>query len=351
VRCAEPNLNPAIRAALYAPTSGVINPYEACFALIENALHNGLRLCTESPVRAIHPADGHFQVYTDSDIYHTRCIVNAAGLYADEIAAMVGARTFAITPRKGEEYLLDKRLAGFVKHTIFPCPTPVSKGILIIPTFDGTLMVGPTASDTCKEDLSTTQMGAQEVFAAIKHLAPGISERDCIAEFAGVRAVSNTDDFIIEPTAQKGFINVAGIQSPGLTAAPAIACLVVDILRDEGLCLELNEAFVPTLPQHPHFNMLPLDEQMRLVQQDPRYSHVVCRCEQVYERDVLSAIERGARSLDGIKFRTRAGMGRCQGSFCAIRCMQLLADAAGIPFTQITKRGAGSWLVCQRGET
>ena len=262
---------------------------------------------------------------------------------------MAGVRTFTIHPRKGEEYLLDKRLQGFVKRVIFPCPTPVSKGILVIPTFDGTIMVGPTAEDVeDKTDLTTSTAGAEAVFAQVSRLAPGISPRDCIAEFAGLRAAADGDDFIIGPTAKKGFINVAGIQSPGLTAAPAIAEMIVEILRDEGLALAANDAFEPTLPNLVHFAALSTDEQIALAAADRRYGRLACRCEWVTEGEVVAAIGRGARSLDGIKFRTRAGMGRCQGGFCTARCMQLLAGERSTPMTAVTKRGGDSWLVLDR---
>lgn len=349
IRREEPDLSEAVVAALYAPTTGVVNPYEACYALLESARRNGLELHLESQVRALESSDHVISIHTERALIHSRFAINCAGLYADHIAQMAGVQTFTILPRKGEEYLLDKRLAGMVKRVIFPCPTPVSKGILVIPTFDGTIMVGPTAHDTLdRADLATTASGAEEVFTAVKTLVPGISERDCIAEFAGLRAAASGDDFIIGPTARKGFINVAGIQSPGLTAAPAIAVMVAEILRAEGLAMTLNEAFEPCIPQRQRFMSLPLDQQARLAESDPSWAHVVCRCEGVTEREIIDAVHDGARTLDGLKFRTRAGMGRCQGGFCAWRCMQLLSRELGLPLTAITKRGAGSWLVQER---
>jgi glycerol-3-phosphate dehydrogenase len=347
----EPNLTPEVIAALYAPTCGVVNPYEACFALIESARRNGLEISLENPVLGISAADNALAVQTARDLFHTRFVINAAGLHADTIAQMAGVGTFTIQPRKGEEYLLDKRLVGLVKHVIFPCPTPTSKGILVTPTYDGTLMVGPTAHTVDdKENVTTTMAGSEEVFEGARRLVPGISERDCIAQFAGLRAVAESEDFVIGPTALKGFINVAGIQSPGLTAAPAIAGMVVDILRDEGLTLNAKAAFEPGIPQPVHFASLPTGEQIRLGDEDPRYARVVCRCEQVTEREIIDALHRGARTLDGIKFRTRAGMGRCQGGFCTWRCMELLAHELGIPITQVTKRGGDSWIIRDREE-
>lgn len=349
VRQAEPALSEAVVAAVYAPTTAVINPYEACFGLAESAVNNGVTLLTNCCVQALTQSATGWAVHTTQGALPARFVLNAAGLYADVIAELAGVRTFTIQPRKGEEYLLDKRLKGFVKHVIFPCPTPVSKGILLIPTFDGTLMVGPTAEYIAdKADRTTTLAGSAAIFTAVQRLAPGLSERDCIAEFAGVRAAAEGDDFIIGPTAKRGFINVAGIQSPGLTAAPAIAELVVELLRDEGLALVPKADFVPGLPHALHFATLPTAEQIALAAHDVRYGRIVCRCEIVTEGEVSAAIQRGARTLDGIKFRTRAGMGRCQGGFCTARCMEILARELAIPMTAVTKRGGDSWLLLDR---
>ncbi len=352
IRQEEPALTEEVIGALYAPTAGVINPYEACFALIENAILNGLEISVESPVTALETAeDETWTVTTPGRRIHTRFVLNVAGVYADRIAAMAGVQTFSIQARKGEEYLLDKRLKGLVKRIIFPCPTPVSKGILVIPTVDGTLMVGPTAHVVeDKEDLTTSTAGADEVFASVKRTVPGIGERDCIAEFAGLRAAADGEDFIIGATARKGFINAAGIQSPGLTAAPAIAEMMVDILRDEGLDLIPRGSFEPSSPDRVLIANMSMDELIRLGKEDPRYGRVVCRCELVSEREVLDAIDRGARTLDGIKFRTRAGMGRCQGGFCSARCMELLSRELQMPMVAITKRGGDSWIVLERDQ-
>ena len=349
VRTEEPNVAGSILAALHAPTTGVINPYEACFALIENACLNGLTLITDATVQTLTVDDDGWRVQTTRGVLHSRFVLNAAGIQADQIAALAGVATFTLTARKGEEYLLDRRLAGIVRRVIFPCPTPVSKGILVIPTYDGTIMVGPTATLVeDREDLTTSAAGSEGVFNAVRRVVPGISERDCIAEFAGIRAVSDSEDFVIGPTAARGFINVAGIQSPGLTAAPAIATLVADILRDEGLALRPNPTFVPAVPRPVHFASLTTAEQMALVERDRRYGRIVCRCECVTEGEVLDAIDRGATTLDGLKFRTRAGMGRCQGGFCTSRCLELLARAQEKSLSEITKRGGKSWIVCER---
>lgn len=347
----EPNVADDVVAGLFAPTSAVINPYEACFALLEAARQNGLEVALNQQVTAVYPAQDHLVISTANAEFEADFVLNAAGLFADEVATMAGAGTFTIRPRKGEEFLLDKRLEGIVRHIIFPCPTPISKGILVIPTFDGTIMVGPTAQDALsKDDLSTTASGEREVFAGAQRLVPGIQARDCIAQFAGLRAAADGKDFIIGTTKVRGFINVAGIQSPGLTAAPAIAERVCDILRDEGLTLRPKDRDVSLPPARPRFARLALTEQTRLSAEDPRYSHIICRCEGVSEREIVDAIHRGAQTLDGIKFRTRAGMGRCQGAFCGWRCMGLIAQETQRPMHSVTKRGDASWLVCDRSD-
>lgn len=347
----EPHVSPDVYGGLFAPTAGVINPYEACFAFIGNAEKNGLELSLANPVEEIIKADDGFRVVTKERVIKTRYIINAAGLFADKVAAMAGDDSLQINPRKGEEYILDKRLEGFVKRLLFPCPTPNSKGILVIPTYDGTLMVGPTAHPTQdKEDLTTTHIGSDEVFGFVRRMVPGISERDCIAQFAGLRAAEQGNDFVIGPSVVDGLINVAGIQSPGLTAAPAIAETVIDTLGELGLMLTKKEHFETSYAAPVRFGQLPRTEQRRLVEENPRYSKVVCRCEYVTEGEIVDAIRAGARTLDGIKFRTRAGMGRCQGGFCSWRCMELLSEELNVPMEEITKRGGDSWLVCDYEE-
>jgi len=351
VRKEEPNLSPDIVAALYAPTSGVVNPYEACMRMAHHARLNGVEFSLETLVTGIRSEDEVLIVETSKGVLRTRFVINAAGVHADEVAAMAGVGDFTLRIRKGEEYLLDKRLEGIVKRVIFPCPSKFTKGILVIPTVEGTIMVGPTSHFvTSKEDLTTTPQGFQEVFQAVRSLVPAISERDCIAQFAGLRAVAPSEDFIIGTTALRGFINVAGIQSPGLTAAPAIALRVADILVEEGLDLIPKDDYVAKLPPRIRFAELSRDEQRRLIEKDPRYGRIVCRCEHVTEGEIIDAIRAGARTLDGLKFRTRAGMGRCQGGFCTARCMELLARELEIPLNEVTKGGQASWIAVKATE-
>lgn len=359
VLAAEPALNPELVGAVHAPTTGVINPYEACFGLAESAVANGVTLRTDCPVLGLTPLaatgaanDGEegWAVETPHGVIRTRFVLNAAGVSSDAVAALAGVGDFTIHARKGEEYLLDKRLAGLVRRVIYPCPSPTSKGTLVIPTYDGTIMIGPTADEVeDRDDLTTSSAGAERILDAARRLVPGISERDVIAEFAGMRAVLDDEDFLIGPTAAPGFLNVAGIQSPGLTAAPAIAGHVAGLLADLGLELDPHGE-PPRIAPPVRFARLDDDEQAALAAAEPAYRRILCRCEFVTEGEVRDAVHRGARTLDGLKFRTRVGMGRCQGGFCTDRCLEVLSSELDVPYASLTKRGGGSWLVLDRDD-
>lgn len=345
LRREEPNLSRHLLGALYAPSAGVINPYEFAFALVECARRNGVELRVDSPVLGIDPIGDRLAVRVPGETLEARFVLNATGVASDLVARMVGADDFEIRPRKGEEYMLDKRLMGLVRRLVFPLPTKTTKGTLIIPTFDGTIMVGPTAEDVQdREDVATTARGAEAVFAAVRTLCPAIDPRDAITAFAGLRAVSSTNDFVIGPSRVKGFIHVAGIQSPGLTAAPAIAAHVEELLAKEGLELSPREDHQPRVSGPTRFARLPPERQEALAAADPRFARVVCRCELVTEAEIHEAIDHGAVTLDGLKFRCRAGMGRCQGGFCTSRSMEILAARLGKPLHEVTKRGGGSWI-------
>jgi glycerol-3-phosphate dehydrogenase len=350
----EPNLNPEIIAALYAPTAGIISPYRLVYDLAENAVKNGVQVFTGHKVIGISKAVGNLRLNVSvsnqrnsEQIFESRFVINAAGLYADEISAMVEVNDFKITPRKGEEYLLDKKLAHLTNHLIFPLPTPTSKGILVIKTSDGNPMVGPTAEDQAdKEDKSTTEAGMKKVLENVQRIVPKISKDYIIAYFAGLRPVSGKDFIIRHEDKVPGFINVAGIQSPGLTAAPAIALLVAKILKQNGLALKKKVLFFhkhrkPSV----HLFAMPVEKAKALTKKDPAYGDIICRCEMVSAKEIRDAIKRGAKTLDGIKFRTRCQAGRCHGGFCTTRAMKILADELKVPLTKITKRGKGSEIV------
>jgi len=351
ILAAEPNLTPGVVAGVWAPTTAVINPYEACFGLAAAAAAAGVVVLTDTPVMQLRQLTDGWQLDTPHDTLSARFVLNAAGVHATDVAQLAGLPGYRTRARKGEEYLLDKRLQGLVTRVIYPCPSATSKGTLVIPTYDGTIMIGPTAEMVDDpDDTSTTSAGAERVLAAARRLVPGISERDVIAEFAGVRAVLDDEDFRIGPTEAPGLFDVAGIQSPGLTAAPAIAELVVHQLRDAGLELRPRHDPLPTVAPPLRTARLSVLEHRRLADADPRAAHVVCRCELVTEAEIHDAIVHGARTLDGLKFRTRAGMGRCQGGFCSTRCMEQLANELQVPMTAVTKRGGASWLVVDRHE-
>lgn len=342
----EPNLNHDIIAALYAPTAGIISPYRLTYDMAENATYNGVKIITSSKVTSIYKEQNTFEIKSTQGIYHTHHIINAAGLFSDEVSAMVGVLDFKISPRKGEEYLLDKKKENITNHLIFPLPSEKSKGILVIKTSDGNPMVGPTAEEIdYKEDLSTSYEGFNQVFSSVQKMVPSINKSDIIAYFAGLRPSAGVDFIIRHEDSVPGFINVAGIQSPGLTAAPAIALMVYDILKDNGLNFAKNKSFYAYREKTTHLFDVPISKTKKLVKEDPEYGDIVCRCEMVSVKEIKEAIKRGARTLDGIKFRTRAQAGRCHGGFCTNRIIKIMAKELGVPVYNITKRGPGSEII------
>jgi len=347
----EPKLSGDVVGGLWAPTGGIIEPYRFVFALVGNARRNGVSLFTDWKVAGARRADGHWQLVSEQgETHEARRVVNAAGLYADEVSAMFGAEEFRIVPRKGEEFLLEKNAAGFPSHVIFPVPARNSKGVLVIPTVEGTMMVGPTAEEIeAKDDTGTTPGNLDRVFSLAGRMVPAISKKDVITSFAGLRPTLPGDDFYIALSKKApNFVQVAGIQSPGLTAAPAIAEYVRDLLKEDGLELAEKKDFVPTIERSPKVIELSFPELDELVRREPAYAHIVCRCESVSEAEVVEAIRKGHVTLDGVKFYTRAGMGRCQGGFCTYRLLSIIARETGIPVDEITKRGKGSPVVMGR---
>ncbi|MDO8748586.1 MAG: NAD(P)/FAD-dependent oxidoreductase [Candidatus Omnitrophota bacterium] len=342
----EPNLNPEVRAALFAPTAGIISPYRLVYALCENAIKNGAEIYTNTKVENIARQEEYFEINTSRKSFRAKYVINAAGLFADEISRMAGISDFQIRPRKGEEFILDKKKENLTRHLIFPLPSKTSKGVLVIKTADGNPMIGPTAEDIeDKEDLSTSEEGLKKVITLSQRLVPAINESDIIAYFSGLRPVAG-DDFIIRSEDQvPGFINVAGIQSPGLTSAPAIALMVRDMLKAHGLKLKKKRIFKSPRKKSIHLFKIPLTAAKKLIKKDAAYGDIVCRCEMVSAQEIKQAIVEGARTMDGIKFRTRAQAGRCHGSFCATRLMKILAEEIKIPLTALTKRGLGSEMV------
>ncbi|MDI6870806.1 MAG: NAD(P)/FAD-dependent oxidoreductase [Bacillota bacterium] len=346
----EPNLAKEVLRALHAPTAGVVSPYELALALVENAVTNGVELRLESPVEGLRPAGKRLEVATPGESYFARLVVNAAGLGAEGVARMVGDETVALRPRRGEEYLLDKVYGSLVTRTIFPTAAGYSKGILVIPTAEGNLMLGPTdVPDSGFEDLFTTAEGYAAIAAATRRLVPSLPGPEAvIASFAGLRATSATGDFVIGPSPTcPQLIHAAGIDSPGLTAAPAIAEEILFHAQAAGLKLQKKREWRRGRPAPVRFRELDDKARAALAAADPAYRHVVCRCELVTEAEIVEAVRQGARTLDGVKLRTRAGMGRCQGGFCTTKVMAILARELDLPYTALTKRGLGSEIVVE----
>jgi glycerol-3-phosphate dehydrogenase len=347
----EPKLNPDVVGGLHAPSGGVIEPYRFVFSLIESAKKNGVELRTRFKVVKAEKKKDHFLIHSENgESLRVRYLVNAAGLYADEVSAIFNAEDLQIRPLKGQEYLLDRNAAGLPGKVIFPVPSKVSKGILVIPTPEGTCMVGPTAIEPLdKEDLSTTRSNFETIFHSARRLIPKISERDIITAFAGLRPTLEGNDFYIAISdMQPELIQVAGIQSPGLTAAPAIGEYVKDLLKTAGLVLTERPDFDPFIEEVPRIRKLSPYEADALVQKEPAYGEIVCRCESVSEAEIVAAIRRGHTTMDGIKFYTRAQMGRCQGGFCSYKILKILQRETGMSIEEISKRGPGSRIITGR---
>jgi glycerol-3-phosphate dehydrogenase len=342
----EPGVNRDAVGGLFAPGGGIIEPYRFVFALTECARQNGVDIRTDFEVKSAAPRRGYWSITARSgDCVRARYAINAAGLYADAVSSIFGAEKFKILPRKGEEYLLDRTSAAYPNHVLFPVPAKNSKGVLVIPTPEGTTMVGPTAEDTIdKDDVSTTRNNLERIFNEAKHLVPAVSRRDIITSFAGLRPAIEGNNFYIDISRKaKRFIQVAGIQSPGLTASPAIAEYVKDLLKKAGLRLVEKNRFDPHVSAAVTARGSSPQEMAGLIGRDPRYGNIVCRCETVSEAEIVEAIHKGHLTLDGIKFYTRAGMGRCQGGFCSYKIMKIIARETGMDIKAITKRGGGSY--------
>ncbi|MBN1759748.1 MAG: NAD(P)/FAD-dependent oxidoreductase [Chitinispirillaceae bacterium] len=351
IRDLEPGINPDAAGGLYAPGGGIIEPYRFVFALVENAVVNGCTAATGFEVVKAVRDDSLFRITAhDGRSVTCRYAINAAGLHADMVSSLFGAESFSIVPRKGEEYLLDRGAAAFPNHVLFPVPARNSKGILVIPTVEGTTMVGPTAVEVDgKEDLATSSENLERVFTQAKHMMPSVSRRDIITSFAGIRpALAGGDFFIAVSDKVPDLIQVAGIQSPGLTAAPAIGEYVKDLLKVCGCPFIEKQHFEPTLPKVTAIRDLPPASMDRLIETDRGYGEIVCRCETVSEAQIVEAIRKGHTTLDGIKFYTRSGMGRCQGGFCTSKILRILASETGKPVTEFTKRGNGSHLISEQ---
>ncbi|ACL69567.1 NAD(P)/FAD-dependent oxidoreductase [Halothermothrix orenii] len=357
----EPNLNPEAMYALYAPTAGIISPHQFTIALADSAALNGVKVMLLTEARNIKTENGMITgVETNRGFIAAKVVINAAGVYAGNIASLAGDSSISITPRKGEYHLLDKEWGDKVNHVLFPIPSTVSKGILVTPTVHGNLLIGPNSYNVeDPEDVSTTTSGLDEVYNGARRLVPSINRRDVIASFAGLRAAASGEDFIIGSSSHiKGLIHAAGIQSPGLSSAPAIAEKVEEIFKDiaDEFSLEISykDDFKETLPEYPCFSekleKSHEQEWNNLVRENPDFGEIVCRCERVTKGEIIAAIHRPvpALSLDAIKRRTRAGMGRCQGGFCGHRVLEILSEELNISPLEVTKKGGESKILMRK---
>ena len=343
----EPGVNPEAVGALYAPTGGIVSPYELCTAAAECAVGNGAEFHRNFRCAAVAWDKNCFGVSSDDNQMITaKLIINAAGVHADDIARRIGDESFAIHARRGEYLLLDNTQAGVVRHTVFQCPSAMGKGVLITPTVHGNILIGPSAENIDdKTDFSTTVAGLQSIQDIIARSVPGYRVRDVITSFTGLRAVCDRHDFVLERSAvNPHMIHAAGIESPGLSAAPAIAEYIAELALAALGGAQEKDGWNPGRPKPVRVKDLNPGELRAAIAANPAYGRVVCRCETISEGEILDAIRApaGARDIDGVKRRTRAGMGRCQGGFCGAKVLEILARELNLPLEEVTKFGGAS---------
>lgn len=350
----EPEIGKQAVSALYAPTGAIICPFGLTIALAENAAANGVKFYFQTEAEKIEKKQKGYEIHTNKGVFETRTVINAAGVFADEIHNMVCGREdqFQITPRRGEYMLYDKKVGNLVSHTLFQLPTALGKGVLVTPTVHGNLLTGPTAEDVSdKEGTKTSSEGLAKILEKAALSVSEVPSRQVITSFSGLRAHGPKGDFIIgEVKNCPGFFDVAAMESPGLTCAPAVGEYVADMVN-EFLKPEINENFVGTRIGIPNMALASDEERHRLISENPAYANVICRCEMVTEGEILDAIRRplGATNIDGVKRRTRAGMGRCQAGFCLPKTVEILARELQVDESEILKAGEGSFYLLKEG--
>lgn len=349
----EKNLSEDIVGALHAKTAGIVGPWELAIALAENALENGVELLLNSPVTDVKKVSDGYSITAGNKKIESKFIINCAGLHSDDINNMVNSPSFEILPNRGEYNLFDKSVGNMVNSVVFRCPSEAGKGVLITPTVHGNLLLGPTSEYIdSKTSFDTTLEGLNYINEHAHHTLKQISFQGVITSFTGLRAKTKTQDFIVEESEESvGFFNVAGIDSPGLTAAPAIAEYIVELVKEKIEDIQLNKEFNPYRRPSIHFMELPDDEKAKLIEKDPRFGRIICRCENITEGEIVDVINRkaGATTLDGVKRRARPGSGRCQGGFCAPRVMEILAREQNVDITEVVKDRLDSYILT--GET
>jgi len=346
----EPNVSQDVAAALHAPTAMIVDPWEYTLALAETAVRNGAEFKFDADVTGIIPTEQGYKITVNAaETLETIMVINAAGLYADDIHNMVAEPDFTISPAKGEYWLLDKSEGTRVNSVLFQCPSKEGKGVLVTPTVHGNLLVGPgniPAGD--KDDVSTTADELKYVKETAKRSVPGIDFSTVIRSFSGNRANTEHNDFVIREAAP-GFIDLAGIKSPGLSSAPAIAKMAVQMMSDRGIIFSEKDSFVDSRSRI-RFSELSADEKAKLIARDPLYGRVICRCETVTEGEIrdtlLSPIP--PRSIDAVKRRTNAGMGRCQSGFCGPRVLEILAKHYGVERVDVLQDKAGTFVLTSK---
>lgn len=355
----EPNINPEVKFGLYNPNTGVINPFELTVGMAENAVLNGVKVLLNTEVTGIDVKDQAIAcVRTTRGVIYPKVVINAAGLFSDRIAAMAEEIDFTVRPRKGQYFLFDKQFGDHVKHCIYSAPTAFSKGMIVVPTTEGNILAGSNAEMMDdKTDLSTTAESLNDIYGhMIHHLFPALPRMgDVTTTFAGLRAVADTEDFIIaHAKTVRGMINLAGIQSPGLSSAPAIAKRVEELVREIGEDLDFTEKqdYVEGRPEPIVLSRYSYEDRSRLIAENPDYGQIICRCEMVSKGEILDAIRRPipAVCLDAVKRRTRAGMGRCQGGFCGPRITSILEEELGMSPLEVTKRGRESTILVMKAK-
>ena len=353
----EPNVSDQVQSALYAPTAAIISPYQATWAFAESAVLNGVEFFRNTMLHSIKKENDLFYLDTSLGILKSKFIVNAAGLDAGNISCMAGAKRYSILQRRGEYSLLDSSLSTLVNHVLFQTPTALGKGVLVTKTVDDNILIGPSADDLSGSELYSTETTAikqKDIMEKARISVPDIPARALINSFSGIRAIAldeegaPVNDFIIEEDEKvKGFVNVGGICSPGLSSAPAIALYVREILEKAGLKVKEKNNFIEERKGIPELKSASPEDRMELIKKDFRFAQIICRCEMISEGEIVLAIHSpvGARDLDGVKRRCRAGMGRCQGGFCSPRVTEILSRELQIPMVQVTKKGGVSYIL------
>ncbi len=346
----EPNLNPEVKGGLYIPRESIIDPFIYVQALAENAFANGVKFMLNTKVTGINTNDGKIQsVVTTNGVIETDYVINSAGLYCDEIANMVGKADYEVVARKGEFYILDKNTSCKVNHIVLPIPTKITKGKLMCPTIHGNMLVGPTAEEQeSKVDKSTTSAGLESIAKDVRNLIPNVNLRETITQYSGLRPNRKPEGLHVDTYDDlKGYINLSGVRSTGLTLSVAMGKYVVSLMLEGGLDLKFKDNFINKRQGIIKFSEQPIEVQDELIKQNPLYGNVICRCETITEAEILQAIHRplGAKSVDGVKRRVRAGMGRCQGGFCGPKVIEILARELGVAETEVNKNNDGSYMV------